>query len=178
MLKAINTSQTIAQLVETKCAEIFFRKENCFTIICSYCELKTFNFEEYLLHFKNLHLASLAVSNSEDFEDAVDVKMESKNYNEELTSTPEGYKKFASLGVSKEVPFFDSVNSSSPIDGIVKKEGDILEEGNEWQSESETDYSNDEHSDLDPDFVPRVCSVLNIQIYIIHINKFISVDLA
>lgn len=38
-----------------KCGEIFCHSPNDFTIFCKFCAMKSFNFEDFILHIKNLH---------------------------------------------------------------------------------------------------------------------------
>ncbi|KAM7348845.1 uncharacterized protein ACRADG_008025 [Cochliomyia hominivorax] len=41
---------------DIKCGEIFYQDFDNVSIICTFCELKTFNFEEFMEHLKNIHL--------------------------------------------------------------------------------------------------------------------------
>lgn len=168
MLKALNTSQTL-QLVDKKCAEIFFRKENCFTIICTHCELKTFNFEEYLLHFKNVHLTTCSSLQSNTNIETVEIKIEGGNDFEETVDN-----EFSTLIELQEVPFSNSTNSSSPFVTNGKIISDALEERNEWLYDEETVRSDEELSNQGSEHMPRVCSV-KLSTYICN-KYFISVD--
>lgn len=54
MLKILpNTA--LSGSANAKCGEIFCQSSSSFTIVCTFCEMKTFEFEDFLLHFKNVH---------------------------------------------------------------------------------------------------------------------------
>uniref|UniRef100_A0A0K8UGP3 C2H2-type domain-containing protein n=1 Tax=Bactrocera latifrons TaxID=174628 RepID=A0A0K8UGP3_BACLA len=154
MLKALSRSQTFVQLVDKKCAEIFFRKENCFTIICTHCELKTFSFDEYLLHFKNVHLATNNSLQSNTNIETVEIKIEDGKGFEETSDN-----EFITFTELQEVPFSNSTNLSSPFVVNDKITSDNLCEHNVWLNDEETVKSDEELSNQGSEYIPRVCSV-------------------
>lgn len=48
-------SVNLQELPKTKCAEIFCQNFTNLTIHCSFCEIKLFTLEDFLLHLKNIH---------------------------------------------------------------------------------------------------------------------------
>lgn len=55
MLSLFNSTSILNSFSNTKCAEIYCQTLDHFSIICTFCELKTFEFQDFLLHFKNVH---------------------------------------------------------------------------------------------------------------------------
>jgi len=54
MLKTFSTASFL-HTTNTKCAEIFCQSPYSFMILCKFCQIKCFNFEDFTLHFKNVH---------------------------------------------------------------------------------------------------------------------------
>ncbi|XP_067637015.1 zinc finger protein 664-like [Eurosta solidaginis] len=148
MLKAINTSQTFSNLNEQKCAEIYFRKENCFTIICTLCELKTFDFEEYSLHVKNSHLLTWSSEISGRCDAEIDIKAEKREEQENtLVSDPE----IAALSESEDVPLSNFVNFSANKEKYEIAVDIVDNRNNEWSNEESEDNNNH-----DTNYIPRI----------------------
>lgn len=57
MLKLMPTFNFNTQ-AKTKCGEIFCHNSTDFTVYCTFCEMKSFSFEDFLWHLKTLHFAS------------------------------------------------------------------------------------------------------------------------
>ncbi|TMW53056.1 hypothetical protein DOY81_001919 [Sarcophaga bullata] len=55
MLKILPTFD-FENKIQRKCAEIFYHNFNNFTIFCTLCEVKLFQFEDFILHLQNVHL--------------------------------------------------------------------------------------------------------------------------
>ncbi|XP_037935731.1 zinc finger protein 664-like [Teleopsis dalmanni] len=55
MLALIDSTKYLHNYQNKKCAEVFWQNET-FSIVCNCCEMKTFDFDDFLLHFRNLHL--------------------------------------------------------------------------------------------------------------------------
>lgn len=55
MLKILPTIDFENKL-QTKCGEIFHHSFSNFTIYCTFCDVKFFQFEDFVLHLQNVHL--------------------------------------------------------------------------------------------------------------------------
>ncbi|XP_034660275.1 gastrula zinc finger protein XlCGF57.1 [Drosophila subobscura] len=54
MLKSLQAG-TYAGMANAKCGEIYFQSLNSFRIDCAFCEMKSFVFNDFLLHVQNVH---------------------------------------------------------------------------------------------------------------------------
>lgn len=54
MLKTVQPIN-LQQKLETKCAEIFCHNYTDLTIYCSFCDIKSFALDDFLLHLQNIH---------------------------------------------------------------------------------------------------------------------------
>lgn len=57
MLKILPTFSFTTQ-TKTKCGEIFCHNATEFTVYCTFCEMKSFSFDDFLWHLKNLHFSA------------------------------------------------------------------------------------------------------------------------
>uniref|UniRef100_W8AJK0 Zinc finger protein 260 n=1 Tax=Ceratitis capitata TaxID=7213 RepID=W8AJK0_CERCA len=156
MLKSFDTSQTFVKFVEKKCAEIYFRKENSFTIICLHCELKTFDFEEYLQHFKSTHLTSWSSFTSTSSTEITEIRIEEGNSNESSLCMPDVYKDFSALIEMQEVPIADTGSLLADKGESEDLSFDVLNDDNDWLSDQQTENSEEKQSDNNPEFIPRI----------------------
>lgn len=54
MLKLLNSTGSLT-LSTTKCGEIFCHNFKDFTIFCTFCQIKSFHFEDFQQHLQNVH---------------------------------------------------------------------------------------------------------------------------
>lgn len=54
MLKLLTTTSLIHQS-KTKCGEIYCHSYLDFTIYCTFCDIKLFAYDDFLLHLQNVH---------------------------------------------------------------------------------------------------------------------------
>lgn len=47
------------------CGEIVCQSEISFTIVCKFCDIKIFNFDEFIQHFRNTHWTEIKLSNGD-----------------------------------------------------------------------------------------------------------------
>lgn len=55
MLKRFNYTSFKSADTGGKCAEVYYQDTSTFSIICTACELKSFEFAEFIQHFQNVH---------------------------------------------------------------------------------------------------------------------------
>lgn len=57
MLKLLPTFSFTTQ-TKTKCGEIYCHNATDFTVYCTFCEMKSFSFDDFLWHLKSLHFSA------------------------------------------------------------------------------------------------------------------------
>ena len=105
MLKILPTFD-FENKIQSKCGEIFCHNFNNFTIFCTLCEVKLFQFEDFILHLQNVHLKSnsLKIENETNEEDYT---VQNVHLERNLLKTEDGIKEDDFVDTDEEVASFD-----------------------------------------------------------------------
>ncbi|KAM7349590.1 uncharacterized protein ACRADG_008461 [Cochliomyia hominivorax] len=100
MLKILTPTNLFSSR-QTKCGEIFYQNFNKFFMVCTFCEMKFFQYEEFFLHVQNTHLEDclqIDFENEDEMDKANDEHcvdeehlMEDSNLEEENSSNEEEF---------------------------------------------------------------------------------------
>ncbi|XP_022214651.2 zinc finger protein 652-A [Drosophila obscura] len=118
MLKSLK-ADTYAGMANAKCGEIYFQSLNSFRIDCGFCEMKSFVFNDFLLHVQNVH-----------FENGLLKTVELAELKEERDASD-----------GSPVPIMEEVNPFAWHEIASDNDEDDLD------SDSEDDYEMDEEND-------------------------------
>ena len=105
MLKILPTFD-FENKIQSKCGEIFYHNFNNFTIFCTLCEVKLFQFDDFILHLQNLHLKR----NSPKIEDEPnegDYTVQNVHLESNLLKTEDGINEDHFVETDKELDSFD-----------------------------------------------------------------------
>ncbi|KAM7348127.1 uncharacterized protein ACRADG_007544 [Cochliomyia hominivorax] len=83
MLKVLTTTNLLS-VAQTKCGEIFYHNINSFTIFCTLCQLKSFHFDEFLLHVRNIHFENVPKIFDEKNEQDTELPSDREQHSESL----------------------------------------------------------------------------------------------
>lgn len=176
MLKLMPPTINFNTQPKTKCGEIFCHNTTEFTVYCTFCEMKSFNFEDFLWHLKTLHFAADVCKTENDNFEEVSTKIETeedKIYDSLIKSYDEGNdnldfkdseddKDFGDNDVNGDDAFCDneSYDEEEPLAILKKKQIKRRSKRKKTQEVKETksDNSDEEFQDFDTDeeFKPSV----------------------
>lgn len=80
MLKILPPAN-LGNQAKAKCGEIFCHSSTDFTIYCTFCDMKAFSFEDFLLHVQNVHFENNLLKTetlNNDCNDYLDVKVKNE----------------------------------------------------------------------------------------------------
>lgn len=171
MLKTLNCTNFDIKNTLTKCGIIFYSNHlNDYSIECSCCKLKCFDYSDFLLHFRNLHLSNVnATENAQNQIKTEEFAVNDRDSNlwesteehvysdEELLPLEdvakneledEAENQTNELDIHEKLEIEHLITTDTEDDKIVTAtEGDVIDD--------EEDFENAEHAD-DDDYVPEI----------------------
>lgn len=168
MLKILPPAN-LSQQAKVKCGEIFSHSFTDFTIYCTFCDIKSFKFEDFLLHIQNLHFENNLLKTETinmDCNQFLEVNVKKEEFMEEekviWNDLEQSYDEEID---NNDLPEDNNSNEEEPVAILKKTEKKaILRKRKKPKPRSESDTEDHDHSS-DEDFRPLVSSC----------NKYINI---